>query len=87
MRAQRGEILGWEHETDRIPVLDGKVYIPDFKVISLNGSVCYHEIKGKLWEKARKKVESARDNGYPILLLRRRVLAPIFRHFGIYVVL
>lgn len=77
-----GVIQRWEYEPDKIPVCDGKHYIPDFKVFHKSGGFSYHEIKGKLWKASAEKIASARENGHNVVLLRRSVLSSLFKHYG-----
>ncbi len=86
-RLKSGEIAHWEYEPDRLTVLGDLVYIPDFKVYAHGGTHCYHEIKGKLWLKSLRKILDARQRGHNVLLIRRSLLRPIFRHFGLTVYL
>lgn len=78
-----GLIKKWEYEADRLPVCGGRKYIPDFKIFHNQGGHSYHEIKGKLWNRSAEKIASARDVGHNIVLLRRKLLRPIFIHYGV----
>ena len=48
-------ILGWEFEPGYFD-LDDEKYLPDFKVVSLNGLVSYHEVKGYMDETSERKL-------------------------------
>lgn len=81
-----GLIAAWSYEPDRVRLDDGKIYIPDFKVIGQDGSSAYHEIKGRLWDKGATKIAAAREKGHRVVLVRRRYLAPLCAHFEIPIV-
>lgn len=63
--------------------IDGKslVYIPDFVLIAKDGTKAFHEVKGILRPISLLKVEAAREAGNNVVLLRKPVLYPIFRHY------
>lgn len=82
-----GLISLWQYEPDKISVGGDKHYIPDFKVFNKTGGHAYHEIKGKLWSKSAAKITAARDAGHNVVLIRRRVLGPICRHYGVSITL
>jgi len=48
----------WEFEPDVIDLGD-ETYLPDFKVTSMDGSVVYHEVKGYMTKKAKRKISKA----------------------------
>ena len=57
---QHNEIMKWEYEVDTFQFTTIKrgtrFYTPDFKVYSLNGSYCYHEVKGWMDDKSKTKL-------------------------------
>lgn len=80
-----GKIAGWSYESERVPMsgLVGEWYSPDFKVVGNDGSVCFHEIKGFLRERAMAKVAAARGSGFRVVLITGRVLSSICGYHGI----
>jgi len=59
-----GEIKGWEYEPEEFEFTEIKrgtrFYKPDFRVVNGDGSVEYHEIKGRWTQKARTQVSRFR---------------------------
>lgn len=59
-RKRAGEIKDWfyEPQTFEFPVKKGsKFYLPDFKIIELDGSHCWKEVKGYLDQKGATKLK------------------------------
>jgi hypothetical protein len=68
----RGVIAAWEYEPERF-VFSGVrfgpwAFVPDFRVTSLNGSVAYHEIKGRMDSGSRAKLRRM-QRFYPDIVL------------------
>lgn len=57
---KHGEIKDWSYETDEFwfeGIKRGcRSYLPDFKVINMDGSIEYHEVKGHMDQKSRTKL-------------------------------
>ena len=48
-----GEIHSFEHQPKRLVLARGCTYTPDFRVITHDGSIQYHEVKGSyVWDDA-----------------------------------
>jgi hypothetical protein len=58
----------WEYEPARWKLSDGTSYTPDFWV----SSVGHAEIKGWLRDKAKVKLDQAREDGYKVTLVQGR---------------
>lgn len=58
---ERGEIKSWEFEPDTFEFTNIKkgtrFYTPDFKIITVDGSTEYHEVKGWMDEKSKIKIK------------------------------
>lgn len=58
---QHGQILEWRHEPETFwfeAIRRGvRSYKPDFRVVEMNGAVCYHEVKGYFDPKSRTKLK------------------------------
>jgi len=63
-RKQNGEILEWEHEPETFwfeKIKRGaRSYLPDFKVIKLDGSHEWHEVKGWMDQRSKTKIKRFR---------------------------
>jgi hypothetical protein len=61
---ENGQILGWEHEPE-IFWFEGikrgcMSYLPDFRVIELDGSIVFHEVKGWMDDRSKTKINRMR---------------------------
>ena len=77
-------ISGWSYESQRIPVDSvgaGRYYLPDFRVSNNDGGIVFHEIKGVLRDLSARKIESARNSGFHIILIRQKLLYALCRHY------
>ena len=58
---QKKQIVDWEHETDTfwfILIKRGvRSYLPDFKITNTDGSIEYHEVKGRMDAKSATKIK------------------------------
>lgn len=57
---ENGKILKWEHEPETF-WFDGikrgcMSYLPDFRVTEVDGSICYHEVKGWMDDRSKTKI-------------------------------
>ena len=63
-RRLAGEIRSWEFEAEELTLSDLEgvkcSYLPDFRVTHLDGSISYHEVKGKhIWDDSKIKLKWA----------------------------
>lgn len=65
-----GEIISWQFEPDTFLFKGGGVhsYLPDFKIKNINNKIEYHEVKGRMTERARKQI-SLMAKQYPSVRL------------------
>ena len=58
---ENNQIIDWEHEPETFwfeGIMRGtRSYLPDFKVIELNGDVVYHEVKGWMDDRSKTKIK------------------------------
>ena len=52
-RLRRGEIAAFAYEAEKLRLADGAYYTPDFRVVTVEGYVEFHETKGFMREAAR----------------------------------
>ena len=61
---EQGKIKAWEHEPETFwfnGIHRGTVtYLPDFRVINMDGSIEYHEVKGWMDAKSKTKINRMR---------------------------
>lgn len=81
------QIVSWSFEAEsfEFPVKRGtRFYTPDFKVVNLNGSVEYHEIKGWMDQRSRTKLNRMKKH-HPhikLLLIEQRAYYEIAHKVG-----
>ena len=61
--------LVWDYEPDRLVLPDGRIYVPDFRVLAWSG---YVEIKGRPYPNGMSKVSLARQAGYAVTVIEGR---------------
>ena len=57
MRRLAGEIIGWRFEAITFRMAFRQTYTPDFEVTKPDGTLEYHEVKGRWMEDARVKLK------------------------------
>jgi len=57
-----GEILWYEFEAIKIRLADKTFYTPDFAVVTANGDLEFHEVKGFFRDDARVKIKVAAEH-------------------------
>lgn len=57
----RGIIASWAFQPEKLRLADRTFYEPDFRVIALDGSVEWHEVKGHWEDDARVKIKVAAE--------------------------
>lgn len=80
-----GLIRSWSYESCRIST-SGKVgswYEPDFKVVAIDGSIVFHEVKGYLRTRAMAKIAAARSCGNRVVLITGKILSALCSHYGL----
>lgn len=55
----RGRILGWKYEGVKLRLANKTFYTPDFLIVSGDGTIELHEIKGHWEDDARVKIKAA----------------------------
>ena len=79
---ESGNIKDWEHEPDTFwfeEIRRGtRSYLPDFKVTSNDGSICYHEVKG--WMDAKSKTKLKRMAKYHPAVELKLIDSKAYRH-------
>lgn len=58
-RRLAGEIQTWRFEEVKFRLGRGAVYTPDFEVVLADGTLEYHEVKGRWMEAARVRIKVA----------------------------
>lgn len=47
-RVERGEVIRWEYEPERLRLADNTYYVPDFRIVLTEGDLIeFHEVKGR----------------------------------------
>ncbi len=49
-RKRAGEIVDWRFESVKLRLADRTWYTPDFMVVTMDGCIEFHEVKGSHWE-------------------------------------
>lgn len=60
-RVRRGEIASFAYEPEKLRLADGTFYTPDFRVVTAEGFVQFHETKGFMREAARIRLNVAAE--------------------------
>lgn len=60
-QARGGEIAAFSYEPEKLRLADGTFYTPDFRVVTLEGFVQFHETKGFMREAARIRLNVAAE--------------------------
>ncbi len=70
---EHGAITEWEHEPETFwfeKIRRGtRSYLPDFRIIELNGSIVFHEVKGWMDQRSRTKINRMRIHHKAVKLI------------------
>lgn len=68
----RGEILRWDYEPVKLRLADDTYYIPDFRVVDIDGLEEFHDVKGHKWAKNWVKFKvAAEQHPYKFVLIEK----------------
>lgn len=65
---QAKQILRWDFEPEKLRLADRTYYTPDFRVLGQDGTVSFHEVKGRWEDDARVKIKVAAEQ-HPYIFL------------------
>jgi hypothetical protein len=81
---ETGEILRWDYEPAKLRLAKGTWYTPDFRVITKNNYIEYHETKGFWRSTGRVKIKVAAEvhDCYKFVAVQWKNKAWEFEYFG-----
>lgn len=68
-----GHVIEWAYKPVRLRIGDGIYYTPDFRVVWIDRTITYYEIKGFLREAARVRIHAAAErHPHRFIMVRKR---------------